>query len=82
MPEPRQNLRGFVKNNKTIESRLGEITSMREIGEGANGRCFMKAYCTACRIAIKFLVEPTSHKLTRFKAEYLNVVMLPSKLSS
>ena len=54
MAEPRQNLRGFLKTHKKLESRLGEITSMCEIGEGANGLVY-EGVLHGVPIAIKLL---------------------------
>lgn len=76
MSDAKNILRRFLKDNN-LQSSLGEVTITREIGEGGNGLVF-EGTLHDTPIAIKFLINPDRHKLTRFQAEYLNVVMLPS----
>jgi serine/threonine-protein kinase len=79
MDELKNILRTFLKANN-LNCSLGEISNLKQIGEGGNGVVF-SGELQGLEIAVKFLVNPTKSKLTRFKAEYLNVLILPeSKL--
>lgn len=64
----------YIKEYKGINSPLGWITiNVSEcIGQGGNGIVYAGKINTV-DIAVKFLVNYTSKKLERFKAEYLNV---------
>ena len=79
MDELKNTLRTFLRSNN-LSCNLGEISNLRQIGEGGNGIVF-SGELQGFEIAIKFLVNPTKDKLTRFKAEYLNVSILPEHKS-
>jgi serine/threonine-protein kinase len=68
-------LRQFLRSNP-FPTKLGDITITREIGEGANGLVY-EGVLNGNPVAVKFLVEAHSQKLTRFKAEFFNVLLLP-----
>ena len=76
MSDAKNTLREFLRSN-SLHSSLGNLKVQREIGEGGNGLVY-EGILYELPVAIKFLINPDKHKLTRFKAEYLNVVMLPS----
>ena len=74
----RNDLRDFIKSNDNVlETYLGKVTEMKEIGEGGNGLVY-KGDLHGFEIAIKFLVSNRSKKLKRFKAEFLNISTLPA----
>jgi serine/threonine-protein kinase len=68
-------LRAFLKRG-ILPSSLGNVDVIKEIGEGANGLVY-EGTLHGDPIAAKILVNPDLHKIDRFKAEYLNVVLLP-----
>lgn len=67
-------LRSYLKTNK-LNCNLGEISKLKPLGEGGNGLVY-SGELHELPIAIKFLVNSGTRKLTRFKAEYLNVSLL------
>ena len=70
-------LRNCIKSNGTIHTSIGKVTNLVGIGEGGNGLVFEgEMYNT--KVALKFLVNNEQQKLTRFKAEYFNTIILPS----
>lgn len=75
MDELKNTLRKFLNTNN-LSCSLGEISNLKQIGEGGNGIVF-SGELQGFEIAVKFLINPTKDKLTRFKAEYLNVSILP-----
>ncbi|MEC1525439.1 protein kinase [Neobacillus niacini] len=70
-------VRRFIKKNKgSIISLLGEISNLKEIGQGGNGLVYGGVQNNQ-EVAIKFLVEDSrKSKLQRFKAEYFNINLL------
>jgi len=75
MHESKSILRNYLKTN-SIQSPLGNLSDFTEIGEGGSGLVY------GCKIhgsdvVIKFLIDATKQKLTRFISEYINVVQLP-----
>jgi len=76
MSEIRKLLANYIKQNKKIESYLGSIDSLKVIGAGGNGVVYT-GKLNDSDVAIKFFVEKGETKLTRFKAEFFNVQMLP-----
>ncbi|MBB6625096.1 protein kinase [Clostridium gasigenes] len=69
-------LRGFIKsNNKTIKLTLGEVSSLKYLGEGGNGLVY-SGILNGQELALKFLVEDSNKKLVRFKAEYFNINLI------
>lgn len=73
----KSDLRYYIESNSKLNSQLGKICNLREIGEGGNGLVF-HGILFDNDVAIKFLVETKSkEKLKRFKAEYLNIKLLP-----
>lgn len=74
----RNELRDYIKsNNNVLETDLGAVSKMKEIGEGGNGLVY-EGDLYGFEIAIKFLVSNRSEKLKRFKAEFLNISTLPA----
>lgn len=70
----------FIKQNKnSIILTLGEITDLKQIGQGGNGLVYSGIQNNQ-EVAIKFLVEnKQSSKLQRFKAEYFNINLLKDR---
>ncbi|MGX6972727.1 protein kinase domain-containing protein [Vagococcus lutrae] len=70
----------FIKgNNKSVTSKLGEISNLEQIGQGGNGLVYAGIQNNQ-EVAIKFLVEDTqSSKLERFKAEYFNINLIEER---
>ncbi|MGL5204535.1 protein kinase domain-containing protein [Cetobacterium sp.] len=63
----------YLKTNKnSIDTLLGKISNLKQIGEGGNGLVY-EGNLHGKTIAIKFLINNNSTKLTRFKAEYFNI---------
>ncbi|PIC83026.1 protein kinase [Sporosarcina sp. P1] len=73
-------LRRFVKQNKkSVILSLGEVSNLKEIGQGGNGLVYGGVQNNH-EVAIKFLVEDNSErKIKRFKAEYFNIVLLEDR---
>lgn len=69
-------LREHLKANNLTTS-IGEISEFHQIGEGGNGLVF-KANLHGKTVAVKFLTNYTEDKLQRFKAEYFNILTLPT----
>lgn len=68
----------FIKENRNIvKTILGEIKSMKQIGQGGNGLVY-SGQLNGKDVAVKFLTEAGKRKLDRFKAEYYNVKLLPN----
>lgn len=73
----------IVSGRKTFNTSLGSLALQKIIGQGGNGivyQCKLNEH----QIAVKFLVTKTKGKsakikLTRFQAEYQNVMMLSDK---
>ncbi|OFD42208.1 hypothetical protein BWGOE3_34610 [Bacillus mycoides] len=78
--ENRRRISSFIKNNnKSITLKLGEISNLKQIGQGGNGLVYAGIQNNE-EVAIKFLVEDTqSSKLDRFKAEYFNVNLIEER---
>ncbi|WP_094603268.1 Serine/threonine-protein kinase PknD [Sporomusa silvacetica DSM 10669] len=72
-------LRGHIKSQgDCISTCLGPIKKLKQIGEGGNSLVF-EGELFGIRVAIKFLMENSSiQKIIRFKAEYVNVNILPN----
>lgn len=69
-------LRNFIKDNgKTINIQLGEVSKLKQLGEGGNGLVY-SGILNNQELAIKFLVEEGKRKLVRFKAEYFNINLI------
>ncbi|USK57403.1 protein kinase [Cytobacillus solani] len=70
----------FIKqNNKSIILTLGEVSDLKQIGQGGNGLVYSGVQNNQ-EVAIKFLVEEKqSSKLQRFKAEYFNINLLADR---
>ncbi|MDM5338487.1 protein kinase [Fictibacillus enclensis] len=67
------------QNNKSMNSSLGIISDLKQIGQGGNGLVYGGLQNNQ-GVAIKFLVENSrSSKLQRFKAEYFNINLLEDK---
>jgi eukaryotic-like serine/threonine-protein kinase len=75
MSDPKSILRHFLKTN-VFPTKLGDIAIGRQIGEGANGLVY-DGVLQGMPVAIKFLVTTDDQKLTRFKAEFTNILLLP-----
>lgn len=71
----------YIKKNRGIESLLGHIhiNSSDILGQGGNGIVY-SGKINNNEIAIKFLLNYTSKKIERFRAEYLNVNMVKEQL--
>ncbi|WP_286162593.1 protein kinase [Bacillus sp. AFS029533] len=66
----------FIKqSNGTINLSLGEVSDLKQIGQGGNGLVYGGIQNNQ-EVAIKFLVENNMRKLQRFKAEYFNVNLM------
>ncbi|MEZ2458892.1 protein kinase [Salinicoccus roseus] len=67
----------FIKeSNKSIKFTLGEISDLKQIGQGGNGLVYA-GFQNKQEVAVKFLVEnKQSSKLQRFKAEYFNIKLM------
>lgn len=65
------------ENGNSIITILGEIKSMKQIGQGGNGLVY-SGQLNGKDVAVKFLTEAGKRKLDRFKAEYYNVKLLPN----
>ncbi|WP_062352259.1 protein kinase domain-containing protein [Bacillus kwashiorkori] len=70
----------FIKqNNKSIILTLGEVSDLKQIGQGGNGLVY-SGILNNQEVAIKFLVEDKqSSKLQRFRAEYFNINLLEDR---
>lgn len=73
----------FLKKNKGFDCSFGHINvNVKDnLGQGGNGIVY-KGTLQNSDVAIKFLVEYSSKKLERFKAEYLNISIVRNKLSN
>lgn len=72
----------YIKENKGIDCAFGhiEIDVKNDcLGRGGNGVVYA-GQLTETKVAVKFLVNCTSKKLNRFKAEYININMAREKL--
>ena len=76
MQDIRKLLQDYIKKN-SLTFQLGEMAKLAPIGEGGNGLVYA-GELNGIPVAVKFLVNNASQKLQRFKAEYLNVVLLPA----
>lgn len=72
-------IRQYIKsNNKEVELMLGKVTNLKNIGEGGNGLVYSGELLEK-GIALKILGELSQEsKKNRFKAEFFNVMLLPS----
>ena len=62
-----------------IETKFGKVKNLKQIGKGGNGIVYSGNLLNK-DVAIKFLVNTKqSSKLTRFKAEYFNILALQTK---
>ncbi|WP_291943406.1 protein kinase [Cetobacterium sp.] len=70
----------YIKNNNnSINTLLGDIIDLKQIGQGGNGLVY-EGTLHGKIVAIKFLVSNDRQKLVRFKAEYFNINTLqPNK---
>lgn len=75
MSETRKTLAKYIREKKKVESYLGTIELIEQIGTGGNGVVY-SGILNKSEIAIKFFVEKGTTKLTRFKAEFYNIQML------
>lgn len=74
----RNELRDYIKDNDyTLNTSLGLVKNMKQIGEGGNGLVY-RGDLHNFELAIKFLVKASTRKLKRFKAEFLNISTLPT----
>lgn len=65
-------------NNNRLNFSIGEANNLRLIGEGANGLIYQGNLYQE-PIAVKFLTKISDNrKLSRFKAEFLNISLLPA----
>lgn len=73
----------YLKTNTGFDCPFGHINiNVKEsLGQGGNGIVY-KATLQNCTVAIKFLIEYSSKKLERFKAEYLNISIVRNKLKN
>ncbi len=73
----------YLKTNTGFDCPFGHINiNVKEsLGQGGNGIVY-KATLQNCTVAIKFLIEYSSKKLERFKAEYLNISLVRNKLKN
>lgn len=63
----------YIKdNNNSINTLLGDIVALKQIGQGGNGLVY-EGTLHGKIVAIKFLVSDDNQKLIRFKAEYFNI---------
>lgn len=71
----------FLKKNKGFDCSFGHISVNVQdtLGQGGNGIVY-KGTLQNYDVAIKFLIEYSSKKLERFKAEYLNISIVRNKL--
>jgi len=76
MNDPKTILRQFLKT-QLFATKLGDIVITSQLGEGANGLVY-EGLLHDEPVAVKFLITPNSQKLTRFKAEFLNILLLPN----
>lgn len=63
----------YINDNKGLSTTLGEVkfTNSDRIGQGGNGLVYL-ATINKKEIAIKFLIDDSEKKHTRFKSEYFN----------
>lgn len=67
------------KNNNSLILALGEVSGLKQIGQGGNGLVY-SGIQNKQEVAIKFLVEDKqASKLQRFKAEYFNINLLEER---
>lgn len=73
----------YLKTNTGFDCPFGHINiNVKEsLGQGGNGIVY-KATLQNCTVAIKFLIEYSSKKLERFKAEYLNISIVRNNLKN
>lgn len=71
----------YIRENRGIDSLLGhiDILNITPIGQGGNGVVYIGKFGDA-EVAIKFLLNCSTKKLDRFKAEYINTNMVRDKL--
>lgn len=72
----------YIKENKGIDCTFGHIKidiKNNCLGQGGNGVVYSGTF-EESEVAVKFLVNYTSKKLNRFKAEYININMVREKL--
>jgi eukaryotic-like serine/threonine-protein kinase len=62
---------------ETVELSVGKVGPLREFAEGGTSLVF-EGDIAGRRVAIKALAHASDQKLQRFRAEYLNVSLLPS----
>lgn len=76
-------LSNYLKENLGFDSPLGhiEINISENLGQGGNGIVYLGKYGIS-NLAIKFLVNYNSKKLSRFKAEYLNISIVRNRLQN
>ena len=78
MDELNNKLRRYIKENPELDLKLGKLQiDKTSIGQGANSLVF-KGKLLNNAIAVKFFTNETQNKskLERFRAEYLNIVLL------
>lgn len=64
----------YIKDNgRVLDTCLGEITNLKQIGQGGNGLVY-EGNLRGKDVAIKFLIENNQGKIERFKSEYFNVI--------
>ncbi|ARK30087.1 protein kinase domain-containing protein [Halalkalibacter krulwichiae] len=80
--ENKSRISSFIKkNNKSLTLSLGEVSDLKQIGQGGNGLVYAGIQ-NGEEVAIKFLVVgKQSSKLERFKAEYFNVNLLEERIN-
>ena len=74
----KKTLRDYIKkSDNKVELTIGPLTELKEIGKGGNGLVY-QGKLFENEVAVKFLVHESKSpkKKERFKAEYLNVVLL------
>lgn len=76
MQDQKNKLRKFL-SSATVKTVFGELSNLRTIGEGGNGLVY-EASLLGKTVAIKFLTNQSSDKITRFKAEFFNTLTLPA----
>lgn len=72
----------YLKENSGFKCLFGHIIiniSNDKLGQGGNGVVYAGKLGSA-EVAVKFLVNYSSKKLERFKAEYININMIKDKL--
>lgn len=71
----------YINDHDGVDSIFGklEFTKSDRIGQGGNGLVYL-ARINDNEVAIKFLLSDDERKITRFKAEYLNINYVKSKL--